>query len=173
VECYIRSFFATLVNRTSELNLELGSLFGINKIVLEKLVGSSFIPIQQLTIFNSLSIHFMDPDLSKGLNTYRIKLELSNGTVQYTLAETVYFFDTDKYIVYPNPVLQEQPVRIAASELNDALLQVYNAIGIKIFEKILDDRVNNIPANLLSKGVYFIRIMQKNQREFSSKLVVL
>jgi hypothetical protein len=75
--------------------------------------------------------------------------------------------------VYPNPVLQEQPVRIAASELNDALLQVYNAIGIKIFEKILDDRVNNIPANLLSKGVYFIRIMQKNQREFSSKLVVL
>jgi hypothetical protein len=173
VECYIRSFFATLVNNSAELDLELGSLFGINKLVLEKLVGSNFIPLQRLTNFSTLSIHFIDPDLSKGLNTYRIKLELNNGTIQYTLAETVYFFDSDKYIVYPNPVLQQQPVRIAASELNDALLQVYNAIGIKIFEKILDDRVNNIPANLLSKGVYFIRIMQKNQREFSSKLVVL
>ncbi len=173
VECYIRSFFATLVNNTAVLNLALGSLFNINKIVLEKLVGSSFIPIQQLTGFSSLNIRFTDPDLTKGLNTYRIKLELANGAFQYSLAETVYFFADDKYIVYPNPAMQQQPVRIAASELNDALLQVYNATGIKIFEKILDDRVNTIPANLLGKGVFFIRITQNNKREFSGKLVVL
>ncbi len=173
VECYIRSFFATLNNRTAVLELALGSLFNINKIVLEKLAGNNFVAIQQVTNISSLAIQFTDPNLTKGINTYRIKLELANGSVQYSLPETVYFFDNDQYIVFPNPVTQQQPVRIAVSDVNYALMQVYNAMGAKVFEKVLDDRVNTIPANFLDKGVYFIRIIQNNKREFSGRVVVL
>ncbi len=173
VECYIRSFFATLNNNTAVLDLELGSLFNISKIVLEKRVGNNFVPIQQLNNTSSLRIQFIDNNLARGVNTYRIRLELGSGAFVYSQPETVYFFDNEKYIVFPNPAIQQQEVNVAVSEVNYALMQVYNATGVKVFEKTLDDRVNKIPANILSKGVYFLRIMQNNKREFSGKLVIL
>ncbi len=53
-----------------------------------------------------------------------------------------------------------------------AIMEVYNSIGIKIFEKLLDDKVNKIPTGKLSKGVYFIRILNNGIIEDLLKLVV-
>ncbi len=173
VDCYIRSFFATLVNNNSAvIDLQLGSVFSIQKIVLEKWNGNIFIPIQQLLNNTNLQVQFTDKNLVKGGNIYRIKLELANGGAVYSNPETIYYFDTDSYIIFPNPAMQQSPVSIAAKNVADAKLQVYNLTGQKVYEKILDDRVNTIPAGKLSKGVYFIRIMQNNKKEFTGKLVI-
>lgn len=173
VDCYIRSFFATLVNNNSAvLDFQLGSVFSIQKIVLEKLNGSIFLPIQQKQNNTNLQVQFIDNNLLKGGNTYRIKLELANGGAAYSNPETIYYFDTDNYIIFPNPAAQQSPISIVAKNVTDAAMQVFNLQGQRVYEKILDDQVNLIPAGQLSKGVYFIRILQNNKKEFSGKLVV-
>ncbi|HMJ47282.1 MAG TPA: S8 family serine peptidase, partial [Ferruginibacter sp.] len=113
VDCYIRSFLASLIGNTVELNLSLGSLYNINKIVLEKLDGVSFKPIQEKINNTSLSIIFIDNNLTKGLNIYRIKLELAGGGIVYTLEERVFYFEGSLYIIYPNPAPQNSVINIA------------------------------------------------------------
>lgn len=172
VECYIRSFLASLVNNTAELALSLGSLYNINKIVLEKWDGINFKPIQQLVNNNSLLINFSDNNLVRGLNIYRIKLELAGGGIVYSLEENVFYFGDSRYVIYPNPAAQYNEINIAQLNVDIAFMQVFNATGVKVFEKNLDDRINKIPAGKLSKGFYFIRIMNNSKREETLKLVV-
>jgi hypothetical protein len=51
-------------------------------------------------------------------------------------------------------------------------MQVHNAVGIKVFEKNLDDLINKIPAAKLSKGIYFINIINRDGSRQTLKLVV-
>lgn len=172
VDCYIRSFFATLVNNSAAISLSLGSLYNINKIVLEKFDGSSFRAIQQLTNNSSLLVNFTDNNLTKGLNIYRIKLELAGGGIVYSLEEYVFYFQGSYYVVYPNPANQYADINIAQENVDKAIMQVFNAAGAKVFEKDLDDRINTIPAGKLSKGFYFIHITNNGSRKQTLKLVV-
>ena len=172
VDCYIRSFFATLVNNTAALSISLGSLYNINKIVLEKFDGTGFRPIQQVTNNTSLLVNFTDNNLTKGLNIYRIKLELVGGGIVYSLEEYIFYFRGSDYVVYPNPARQYADINIAQKEVDKAIMQVFNAAGAKVFEKQLDDRINIIPAGKLSKGFYFIHITNNGSRKQTLKLVV-
>ncbi len=172
VECYVSSFLAILVNNTAELSLSLGSLYNINKIVLEKFDGTSFKPVQQLTNNFRLSVKFVDNNLTKGLNIYRIKLELAGGRNVYSLIENVFYFNGTNYLIYPNPAQQYKEINIAQENVDVALMQVFNATGVKVFEKNLDDRINKIPAGKLSKGFYFIHFLNNGNRKQTLKLVV-
>ncbi len=172
VGCYIRSFFATLMNNSAAISLSLGSLYHINTIVLEKFDGSSFRPIQQLSNNSSLLVNFTDNNLTKGLNIYRIKLELAGGGAVYSLEEYVFYFQGSNYVVYPNPAKQYTDINIAQEHVDNAIMQVFNTAGAKVFEKDLDDRINTIPAGKLSKGFYFIHVINNSSRKQTLKLVV-
>ncbi|MEO7265900.1 MAG: S8 family peptidase [Ferruginibacter sp.] len=173
VGCYFRSFFATLVNDAAVLPVSLGSLYNVNKIVLEKWDGINFRPIQQLTNNNSLMFDFTDNALSRGLNIYRIKLEFAGGGFVYSLIESVFYFGGSSYVVYPNPAAQYRDIHIAQEHIDIAIMQVFNVMGSKVFEMQLDDRINTIPAGKLSKGVYFIRIINNGKRQETLKLLVI
>lgn len=172
VDCYIKSFFAALVNNTAELSLSLGTLYNINKIILEKFDGTTFKPLQQLINNTNLSVNFVDNNLTKGLNIYRVKLELSGGSIVYSLAENVLYFKVSGYIIFPNPAGQNSEINIAQQNVDIALMQVFNASGVKIYEKELDDRINKMATGILSKGVYFIRIITNGKQVETMKLVV-
>jgi hypothetical protein len=171
VECYIRAFLSAQVNNTSILTLTLGTLYNINSIILEKFNGINFQPVRQISNNTNLTIIFTD-SLTKGLNTYRVKIILTGGGIVYSLPETLYYFSGSDYIIYPNPSAQQNEISIAAKNVDIAVMQVYNSLGIKVFEKILDDRINKIPPGKLSKGVYFIRISNKGIIEDLLKLIV-
>ncbi len=172
VECYIRSFLATLINNTAQLNLSLGTQYNISSITLEKFNGIRFQPIQRLSNNINLALIFLDSNLTKGLNIYRIKIELAGGGVVYSLSETVYHFTENNYIIYPNPADQSREINVAVKNIDMAIMEIYNSMGIKVFEKLLDDRVNKIPPNKLSKGVYYIRVSNNGNIEDLLKLVV-
>lgn len=172
VDCYIRSFFAVLVNNNAEISLSLGSLYNINRIILEKFNGSHFVPIQQQINNTNLLVNFTDINLMKGLNIYRIKIELQGGGIVYTSEERVFYFHHGFYVVYPNPARQYADIFIAQEEVDRAIMQVFNAAGVKVFETTLDDRINKIPAGKLSKGIYFIHFTNNSQRRQTHKLVV-
>ena len=172
VECYIRSFLAALINNKAELSLLLGTQFNLTAVVLEKFNGTGFQSIQRLTNLSSLTILFADSNLTRGLNIYRIRLEIAGGGVVYSLPETIYYFPDSNYILYPNPAPQNIEINVAVKNVDIAIMEVYNALGIKVYEKLLDDRVNKIPPGKLSKGVYFIRIINNGALEDLLKLIV-
>ncbi|HUS00790.1 MAG TPA: T9SS type A sorting domain-containing protein, partial [Chitinophagaceae bacterium] len=172
VECYIRSFLAALGNNKAGLTLSLGTQFNITSIVLEKFNGTSFQEIQRLPGISGLTILFSDSNLTKGLNTYRVRINIAGGGIVYSLPETIYYFKESNYIIYPNPASQHREINIAAKKVDISIMEVHNALGVKVYEKALDDRVNKIPPGKLSKGVYFIRITNNGDLEDLLKLIV-
>ncbi len=173
VECYIRSFLAFLVDNSAELTLSLGTLYNLSNIVFEKFNGVDYVPLHQVTNPSSLLYAYTDASLKKGLNVYRVKLELAGGKVIYSSIESVYYFNGAEFIVYPNPASQYQPITILSdNQFEPATLQVINMQGQKIYEMKLNDVSNQLPAGRLSKGINLLRILRKDQKDVVLKIFV-
>jgi hypothetical protein len=172
VACYIKTFSATLVGSSAGLDLQVGTGYKIKFISFQKFTGAGFIDLQSISNITGLQFGYTDNNLTKGLNIYRAKIELTNGFIIYTDLATVYYFSGNDYIVYPNPAQQYQPITILSNDLDLTRLQVFNSVGQKIYEKILDQLANEIPAGKLSKGFYFLRIIKNNRTQTMMKLVV-
>ena len=89
VSCYIRTFLGELVNSSSELDLELGTNYNVKAITWEKLTLSGYIPLQTVNSIQGLNFSYTDNALTHGLNIYRVKIELVNGTIIYSETTTV------------------------------------------------------------------------------------
>jgi len=173
VECYFRSFLASLVGNSAQLTVSLGTLYNINKIVLEKFNGTEYVSLQQIVNPSSLLSNFTDASLKKGLNVYRVKLELAGGKIIYSSIETVNYFNGSEFIVYPNPASQYSTITILSdNQFEPAILQVINMQGQKIYEMKLNDISNQLPAGRLSKGLNLLLITRKNQEDVVLKLFV-
>ena len=175
VTCYIRSFLGSLVNNTAKLELFLGTLYGIKKIVFEKLSDGRFISLETVDKPNSLLQIFSDNRLKKGLNVYRVRLELADGKIIYSEPETVYYFSENRFIVYPNPVSQNQPVEILTNEsiLSTVILQVFDAYGRKIIQKKMNNFLEKISTSQLARGMYFFRFIVEGEKDTILKVIVL
>jgi len=173
VECYFRSFLALLVGNSAQLTVSLGTLYKINKVILEKFNGTEYVALQQIVSPSSLLLNFTDASLKKGLNVYLVKLELADGRVIYSSVETVYYFNSTEFIVYPNPASQYSLITILSdNQFEPATLQVLNMQGEKLYEMKLNDISNQLPIGILSKGVHFLRIVRKDQKDVVLKLFV-
>jgi hypothetical protein len=173
VECYFRAFLALLVGSSAQLTVSLGTLYNVNKIILEKFNGTEYVTLHQIVNPASLSVIFTDASLKKGLNVYRAKLELTGGRVIYSSIETVHYFNGAEFIVYPNPASQYSPITILSdNQFEPATLQVINMQGQKIYEMKLNDISNQLPAGRLSKGLNLLRITRTNQKDVILKLFV-
>jgi len=174
VACYIRSFLASLVNNRAQLDLSLGTLYNIGSVVLEKLNGTGYVPLQRLTGPSGLTISFSDTRLTQGLNTYRVKLELDDGKVIYTSPETVYYLAGAEFIVFPNPARSNQPVSYLSGDfLHTTTLQVFNVLGQKVVEQVMDDVRGQIPAGRLSSGLYLFRFVRDGEKDVVLKVIVM
>ena len=172
VGCYVKSFLATLTGNTAVLDLLVGTNYKIKTITFQKLNGTSFIDLQTINNISGLQFSHVDNNLAKGLNIYRAKIELTNGTVIYSETATVYYFVDNVYILYPNPAPQYQPITILSNDPDITQLQAFNSVGQKVYENKLDQLVNEIPQGRLSKGFYFLRIVKNNKTQTVLKLVV-
>ena len=173
VECYIRSFLSLLNNDTARLDLLLGTLYKINRIVLEKFERTDFLPLLQLTSFTGLQINFIDPQLKNGENTYRIKLELTDGSIVYSQPETVYYLSGYSFIVYPNPVQHHWPISILANDVFEPVtLQVINVYGQKVYELIIEDINTFMPSDRLGIGLYLFRFVRNGNEDVVMKVLV-
>ena len=171
VGCYIRSFLAFLNTNSVLLSLELGTLYQVQRISWEKLSSNDYQTIQTITSFSGLQYSYTDMNPTQGVNTYRVKIELANGKVVYSTPETIYYTGEIDYIIYPNPATQYQTVHVLSKDVNDATLQIFDAMGAKVYETILDDQNKALPAGKFSKGIYFIRIID-NDKNQALKLVI-
>lgn len=171
VGCYIRSFIGQLVNNAAKLDLALGTNYNVKSITWQKLTLNGYVALQTVNSIQGLNYTYTDNSLAHGLNIYRIKIELLDGRIYYSETATVYFAN-EPYIVYPNPVRQYQDVTVISNDPGIAQLQVFNSLGMKLYEKTLNDWSNTIPTAKLSKGIYLLRIIRDNQLQKTLKLIV-
>jgi hypothetical protein len=172
VACYVKTFSATLVNTSAVLDLLIGTNYKIKSISFQKQTKTGFVDLQVINNISGVQIGYIDNNLTKGLNVYRVKIQLIDGTIIYSDTATVYYFVDNVYILYPNPAQQYQPVTILSNDPEITQLQVFNSVGQKIYEKYLDQLANEIPQGKLSKGFYFLRIVKNNKTQAALKLVV-
>lgn len=62
--------------------------------------------------------------------------------------------------VYPT-ALGQQAVIILSNDPAEVLVQIFNAAGLKVYEKILNDVTNTISAERLNTGFYMLRLLKK------------
>ena len=174
VECYIRSFLSSLNNDSAFLDLSLGTLYHISKIVLEKITGTNYLPLQQLTTFSNLQIKFFDSQLKNGSNTYRIKLVLLDGSIEYSQPETVYYLKGYPFFVYPNPSIYNHPFKILASDIVEpTTLQVINVYGQHVYDFIIEDENSIMSSEMLIPGLYLFRFLRNGKEEEVIKVIVI
>jgi hypothetical protein len=170
VACYVRTFLAQLINNAGQLDLDIGTIYNVKTITWQKLTLSGYTSLQTVSTITGLHFNYTDNALVHGLNTYRVKIELIDGRVIYSETETIYFAN-EPYLVYPNPVPRYQDVTIINNDADSASLQVFNSLGVKVYEKNLTDWINHIPTGKFSKGLYLLRII-KNEKLNTLKLIV-
>lgn len=171
VACYVRTLLGQLVVNSAKLDLQLGTSFNVKSITWQKLTTNGYVPMETIDNISGLTYSHVDNSLTHGLNVYRVRIELVDGRIINSETVTVYFAQ-EPYIVYPNPVPQFQPVTLISNDPDIAQLEIFNTLGQKVFEKILNDFSNTIPTDRLSKGIYLLRVVKDNQPQATLKLIV-
>lgn len=172
VGCYIESFFSTLQsNNTALLTLTLGTLYNVQAIFFQKWNGSGFQTIQQLSP-TTTSLQVADAKLTEGINRYRVQIRLANGVVLTSDEDQVLYFPARPVIVYPNPAAQNSPVNLIVKDQGVYAVKLYDAAGrlVKAFD--LNDIQTTIPSFVLSKGIYFVQVVDKSASLFTQKIIV-
>lgn len=171
VACYIRTFFGELVNGSAKLDLALGTNYNIKTITWEKLTLNGYFPLQTVNSIQGLDLSYLDSAITQGLNIYRAKIELLNGTIIYSETTTIYYAN-DPYVIFPNPVRQYHDVTIITNSPDIAHLQIFNSTGMKVLEQTLNDVSNTVSTNKLGKGIYLFRVIKDGEPQQILKLIV-
>ena len=173
VGCYIKTFVAQLLNGNGSLSLELGTLYLVKQIEIQKDNSSGFNTIHAISGPTSLNFQFDGLSLHQGINTFRIKLTLTNGTTIFSNEETLHSTGTNDYIIYPNPAPVSSGFTLLRKEPQEETLVVYDLYGRRILRSPLFDIINPIKTTSLQKGIYLIIVFDKNgNRKYNQKLVV-
>jgi hypothetical protein len=173
VGCYIKNFLVDLDGNTAFLQIALGSEYNLKNIEIEKEVNGVF--VNRHTIIPSLFAlyTFSDDELQQGKNSYRIRLELSDGKIVYSQIETVYFTANKLYVLFPNPVSRNQKLSII-NNYPDGNLEAlfYDAVGRLVKSSRLSFSLNELDLKTIPTGVYIILFKDGSKKMGIQKLVV-
>lgn len=133
------------------------------------------------SVFHSYSegeIHNIEFDLPKdngNLTLRNVLLEdgdyslFNNFRIEERFTSSVDEFDSDRFVVYPNPSWGE--VVFKTENLNKYRLEVYNSAGVLTHSKEISDSDYRIPSIGVS-GIYFYTIFVENKVIDRGKLVI-
>jgi Subtilase family/Secretion system C-terminal sorting domain len=172
--CYIKSFVADLnLNNTAQLQLELGSLLRIKTISFEKREAAGFKSIRTFNTLTGLQYSGNDISLITSANIYRAVIELNDGRKFYSDEAVIYFNGTKPAVVYPNPALRNQPLNVLAKPEDQLTILFYNSTGALMMQQLLNDYPEQINISLLSKGIYYYKVVRPDKTKVASGTVVV
>ncbi len=173
IGCYISDFTADLNNSTAVIRGQLGSLFNVQSVVLEKAVGTDL--FEQVKDFGqplTKQINYTDAPLKQGINFYRLRVRLQNGQTVFSNIESVVWLNNRAYLVFPNPLRRGQPLQVLSASLSNQYIQFYNVLGQTIYAARLPNLANSVPTNVLAAGVYYYAIINGGSILQRGKLLV-
>jgi hypothetical protein len=172
VQCFIKSFFAEKTGNAAQLHLELGALYGISKIIVQKIRNGDTSVLQTVNNPGQLIYSFTDNALFTGLQQYRIWLETSGGSRIYSDIAPLYFAAEDDLFVFPNPVKKGTTTYVVLSQTYSGELQLMDMFG-KIIQRwpITTDMIP-IPTERLQAGIYLLRVAGFDKKIRSGRVIV-
>ncbi len=173
VDCYINYFIADLQDDTAaKIQLQLGTTYFIQRLVFEKLQQGNFVGLYTVAVIDGAGYSVMDRHLQKGLNVYRVRIELADGRIIYSNITSVFYFDAAEVVVFPNPVEQRSTLTVQLKELQNQVIQIRDVLGRIVFDKQVSSMSVNIAMGF-SKGLYFISVYnpETKQRKVVSMVV--
>lgn len=172
VACYIKTFLADLQPpNTALITIQLGTLHAVRLLVIEKWNGNAYALLHTLQP-NGLNYEFVDENLHRGQNTYRLRIELQRGDIIVSQPETVYYFQGSQFIVYPNPARRGGTLNILMNDPEKVMLQLYNSLGQPVFQRQGGNFTEQVSLEGLQPGVYFLMIRRDGKRIYTTSIVV-
>lgn len=174
VDCYLKNFLVDLVSgNTASLTAEIGTAYNVKSFSFEKLRPGGYQSIQTFEPGN-LAFEYTDNNLVDGVNTYRTKIELTNGKVIYSDPQSVYYFLTTRYLMFPNPVRSTGPLMVLTKdEPANTYLLLFNSMGQQVLQYRLTQTVESVTLPNLQSGIYFVQIKKNGKKEFMGKVMVV
>jgi len=171
VDCYFVRFWAEITESASvQLNLELGTDYGLSRVVFEKMIGNAWTEINgQPTGGEYYST--TDETPYNGLNHYRARLSMANGAELQSELVQVYFPGVSGWLVFPNPTKSGTTINVL-TETGDGFFALFDHCGRKVAEANLTEKKESIPLTGLPSGVYFYRLTPENGVLGSGKIVL-
>lgn len=172
VACYISGFIAyPSGNNAARLSLQLGTTYQIAKIIFEKLSTTGFTSFREIAPVTSTQFIITTP-ANNGLNVYRAKIELQNGTTYYTQPEQVLLFGTQPYYVFPNPIKPGNTLNVMDADPDNREFRLYDVFGRLVMKESLVGFRNQLQMPLLQRGIYFYVIIQSNDKVLKGRLII-
>lgn len=76
------------------------------------------------------------------------------------------------YLVYPNPVLSNQFIRIASTGVSDDIFQLFTIEGRLLLHHRLTGPNSSVPLSGLPRGIYIYNIQGKDGRKAAGRLII-
>src|SRR6185369_2613907 len=132
----------------------------IKNFIVEKWSGSRWNSLQTIAAANSTSVYnYIDQHPVPGSNLYRLRIIWSNNTASFSPTRQVILrSETEKYLVYPNPAMDQFTI---TGELSSMItIKLFTVTGSDCFEKKIMTNGRSVVIDLpsLPAGVYSLHI---------------
>lgn len=174
--CYFVSFLGKKTDgmASADLRLEIGTTYGIQKIVIEKLIDQHWKVLFAEDNPQNV-VQFRDSFLNNGSNIYRAGLVLQDS--QNLNSEKITIWNPGKtgILVFPNPVKSNDQLTILSEDalFTEPLLTIYDLTGKLILQMLLTDVRTLLPLGQLKAGTYIWQIKKTNTSPRSGLITVL
>lgn len=158
VGCYIDRFIASPNGPGStQLNLELGSLYTVTQVEIVKLSSDAKVLLQSVKP-QTRNFSVADNQLRQGINMYQARVTLGNGEV--VLSDTVFvpYLGSRQFILFPNPVVSGSVMYLLSDIADDTPALILDYQGRLIQELVIKEQWQGISTVGLAKGIYILRV---------------
>lgn len=172
--CFLESYFVESVQGEGIYHdLQLSSLNGVEKVRLEKRieVEDEWATLTEFEV-TDFDIEYLETDPDNGFNSSRAIIFFTNGESVVSEIQSAYYVKSSDFIVYPNPINKEVDLKVFAKEAYpDAIISFYNFQGQEIIAVAIPNDRNFLDLDILSEGIYFYKIFNKNRLFASGKIL--
>jgi hypothetical protein len=173
VGCLITSFVGNISDNHVRLQVQVLESAVIKSVIWQKILPNSVEDLKKVTLNGyNYTFFYTDSFLTNGINLYRVKLELINGTEVFSDIKAFLYTGFENYSIFPNPVQKKAPITIISKDANEGLLQVFSSAGIKILEQKIDYQYNIVPTDKFVSGLYFFKLLKKGKQDKIFKVIV-
>jgi len=161
VTCYLSSFYC--ISQGEEgilLKLQIGTIYQVKQLIFERQEGSTFTTIASLQDLTNSEIDFLDEQPLQGLNTYRVRIQFTNGEEIVSNLSSDYYLTEISFLLFPNPIRVGDDLQIIAKQLTNQQVQLdfYKQDGAKVFTQQLYSDREFITIPPLATGLYLYTI---------------
>ncbi len=165
----LTSFTAKKIQNSALLNWDMAQQDGIQKYELQwSEDGLHFKSIADVAVVsNQLKYQYTHNNLQAS-NYYRIKFIEMSGEIDYSKIRFIDNGNRKKVDVFPNPFVET--ITLRALEVGSKV-NIYNARGSLLYNKIATSAVENINTKNYPAGVYFVKVFNENGSVFSQQII--